>query len=57
MTSYRRPGYSVPLQYADTTTVENLESVAVDFFDKILGYNITNDLSRRKQLIGFWAGQ
>ena len=34
-----RPGCSVPLQYAATTTVDNLESVAVDFFDKILGYN------------------
>jgi len=34
-----RPGCSVPLQYADTTIVDNLENVAVDFFDKILGYN------------------
>ena len=34
-----RPGCSVPLQYADTTTVDNLESVAVDFFDKVFGYN------------------
>ena len=32
-----RPGCSVPLQYAETTAVDNLESVAVDFFDKILG--------------------
>ncbi|MDP3445374.1 MAG: hypothetical protein Q8T08_21155, partial [Ignavibacteria bacterium] len=29
----------VPLQYADTTVIDNLENVAIDFFDKILGYN------------------
>lgn len=34
-----RPGCSVPFQYADTTAVDNLEHVAVDFFDKILDYN------------------
>jgi hypothetical protein len=34
-----RPGCSVPLQYAHTTMIDNLESVAVDFFDKILGYD------------------
>ena len=34
-----RPGCNIPLHYTDTTTVDNLESVAVDFYDKILGYN------------------
>ena len=34
-----RPGCSVPIQFADTTTIDNLESIAVDFFDKILDYN------------------
>lgn len=34
-----RPGCIVPLEYADTAMVDNLENVAVDFFDKILGYN------------------
>ena len=34
-----RPGCSVPIQFADTTKIDNLENIAVDFFDKILGYN------------------
>lgn len=34
-----RPGCSVPIQFADTTTIDNLEPIAVDFFDKILRYN------------------
>ncbi|MBK8805723.1 MAG: hypothetical protein IPO21_03335 [Bacteroidales bacterium] len=34
-----RPGCNVPLQYADTTNIDNLEDVAVDFFREILGYN------------------
>jgi len=34
-----RPGYRVPLLYADTNAIDSLENVAIDFFDKILGYN------------------
>ncbi|MCF6133459.1 hypothetical protein [Flavobacterium wongokense] len=34
-----RPGTSVPIKFADTEEIDNLENIAVDFFDKILGYN------------------
>lgn len=34
-----RPGTKVPLQFADTKQIDQLEEVAADFFDKILNYN------------------
>ena len=34
-----RPGCTVPLKFADTAIVDSFENIAVDFFDKILGYN------------------
>lgn len=32
-----RPGTVVPIQFADTSMIEELESEAVDFFDKVIG--------------------
>jgi hypothetical protein len=34
-----RPGCTVPIKFADTIIVDSFENIAVDFFDKILGYN------------------
>lgn len=34
-----RPGVSVPLSYADTSQIDDLEDVALDFFEKILDLN------------------
>ena len=34
-----RPGVSVPLNYADTSQIDDLEDVAPDFFEKILDLN------------------
>ncbi len=34
-----RPGKKVPIQYAETERIDNLEDIAVDFFDKIIEIN------------------
>ncbi len=34
-----RPGSKVPIQFADSDRIEKFESIAVDFFDKIIGIN------------------
>ncbi len=34
-----RPGMKVPLSYADTSQIDELEEIALDFFEKILDLN------------------
>jgi hypothetical protein len=37
-----RPGKNVPIQFAATTEIEKYESIAVDFFDRIIGIEYYN---------------